>query len=327
MVTSSILSGFAKAGGAVRDAAAKQRSKRATERAVDQLDIGDKPKAAEYKPVDFSGEQLATIQQNIHNLNAANDLSKWTNADITQNDITRASTLIPGYKQLMQQLGADAAPLLKGELPYEDVLGIVGNRANQVGGINIAGTAGPATARDLGISRLDAINQGKGLMQSMVQTAEQVSPVGRQVTPAQSFVSPLDRIRLAMEQNQTIQQSDQNKYNIEASVSPTQYAQQILGLGLAGQDTRTNWENVVATGLGGITSGLGGMGGGGGGAPAAGGGGGGNFLSGLSGLFGGGGTAPAGGQNLFIPASTYNTWRPGPQSGTQYMPSSYSIPA
>lgn len=316
-VASSILSGFASAGSAVRQSAANQRSKRATERAVDQLDIGDKPVAAEYKPIDFTAEQLASVQGNIHNLDAINQLDTANNTYVTGNDVRRASALIPGYKSMMQQLGADASPLLQGELPYDDVLGIVGNSTGRLGALNIAGTAGPATARDLGLSRLDAIGKGAGLMQQMVQTAQTISPVERQMTPQMSMLSPSDRIRWGMEQNQIIQQSDQNRNNIEASVSPTDYAKQVLGLGLglAGQDTRTNWESVIGKGLSGITSGLGGMGGGGGG-----------------GMFGGGGAGSVGTSapgSISIPSQTYSGWAGGPQPGTYYIPhaSPYSIPA
>lgn len=303
-VVSSILSGFASAGSAVRQSAAGQRSKRATERAVDELNIGEKPEAAEYKPVDFTAEQLASIQGNIHNLDAASKLAVDNNKYVTANDVRRASDLIPGYKSLMMQLGADASPLLRGELPYDDVLGIVSGSTGRVGSLNIAGTAGPATARDLGLSRLDAIGKGAGLMQQMVQTAQTISPVDRQMTPQMSMLSPADRIRWNMEQNQVIQQSDQNRNNIEASVSPTDYAKQVMRLGLAGQDTRTNWEGVIGTGLSGITGGLGGMGG-------------------MGGASGGSGGAPA------VPQSTYSRWAPGPQEGTYYTPrrSPYSVPA
>jgi len=283
--------------------------------AIKKLNLGEKPKAAEYVPVHFGQEQLKTIQQNIRNLTAANNLSDWTNQYITQNDLNRARKTIPGYGAMMQQLGADAAPLLRGELPYDDVLGIVGNRTGQVGGINIPGTAGPATARDLGLSRLDAINTGSGLLQSMVRNAQNISPVERQQTPNQSFISPIDRIRLAMSQNETIQQSDQNRNNIEASVSPTDYAKSILSLGLGAGGLGGGGGGNIGGSVAGAGSALGKLGG------ALGGGGGG--LGGLAGLFGGGGsTLPLGGSA----PSGYSGWAPGPQTGTYYTPSTYSIP-
>lgn len=218
---------------------------------------GEKPKAAEYKPVDFNQEQLNSIYQNLTSLGKGNgDLMRQSNEYIDTDAMKRAGRFIPGYRQNIKTLGHATGDLVSGRLPYDDVLNIVGDRANLTGAMGIPGTDGPATMRDLGLSRLDAIKTGSGLMQNMVQMAETINPMSRRMRPQDNMVSPLDRIRLTMEQNQLIQQSDQNRNNIEAGISPSQQARnqiQLAQAGSAGADTA-----AIGSAIGGIVSSVGG---------------------------------------------------------------------
>jgi hypothetical protein len=113
-------------------------------------------------------------------------------------------------------MGLNAGNLMNGQLPYDDVLNAVSNRAALTNSLGIGGTAQPATLKDLGIGQLDAMKTGGSMMQQMVGMAETISPIGRYMTPQMMMLTPLDRIKMSMEQNQLIQQSDQNKNNLEA---------------------------------------------------------------------------------------------------------------
>lgn len=183
--------------------------------------FGQKPKAAQYIPVDFNTGQIEAIMGNQHALGAINPLMSGTNAAIDSDALARASKFIPGYKESMQRQGMAAQDLLGGQLPYDDVLDIVANRSGLAGSMGTPGASAPATLRDLGLSRLDAIKSGSGLLQGMVNIAQTVNPVQNRMKPQDMFMNPTDRIRMAMDQNQTIQQSTQSKYNLDAGLSPS----------------------------------------------------------------------------------------------------------
>ncbi len=228
----------------------------ATAGAAQNINAGNIPDAALYQPVDFEKEQLDTIHGNWRNLGAANELSSGTNAYVTQQDLARASRLIPNYRQMMKLEGQNATSLLGGHLPYDDVLNVVSNRAGLTNATGIPGTGGQATLRDLGQSQLGAIQAGQGIMQSMVQTANSLSPLNRYMTPQDEFLQPADRIKNAMIQNQTIQESQQNANNLKAGISPTQNLQNQLALlaALGPQPTAPNYAGYAASAAGALGS-------------------------------------------------------------------------
>lgn len=217
------------AAGAYGAYSTSQNQKKAANTAAG-MSFGRTPKAAEYEPVDFDEAQLQSILGNIDNMDEIRSLVRHGNDALTGADLRRAKKLIPGYKTMMQQQGTAASALLDGRLPYDDVLDIVAERATLTGALGTPGTAAPATLRDLGMSRLSAIDKGQNMMKGMVDIAERISPINRYMRPSDFVVNPLDRIRLTMDQNQLIQQSEQSRYNLEAGISPTQQAQQMLSL-------------------------------------------------------------------------------------------------
>jgi hypothetical protein len=145
-------------------------------------------------------------------------------------------------------------------------MGIVSNRNEMTNALGIPGTGTNATLKDLGLSQLDAVKAGGGILKDMVGIAETINPVGRRMSPQSMMISPQDRIRMTMEQNQLIQQSDQNKYNLGASGDPTAYAQLQLQLAQAGNDAAAikGYANAANQAIGGVGGAFGGMGGSGG---------------------------------------------------------------
>lgn len=201
------------------------------------VQAGQKPQAAEYQPVDFGEEQLKTVNDDLNNLGAIRNLNFQTNDIISNQDMRRAQKFVPGYKTFLQQEANNTGSLLKGQLPYDDVLGI----ASQSNGLNNAlgtpGTGMPGTLKDLGISRLGAMQQGQGMLSSMIGQAEQVSPVARYSRPQDYYLYPNQTVPWEIEQRQLEQQSLQNKYNLAAGVSPTQLAQNAAALSGASNPT------------------------------------------------------------------------------------------
>lgn len=271
---------------------------------------GDVPKAALYEPVDIDQEQLAALIGNRENLPAMNALMKDSNNMVTVDALRRASKLIPGYRQSMDAYGAATGDLLRGNLPYEDVLEVVRNRADLSNTLGVPGTAGSATLRDLGISRLDAIKTGGGMLQDMVNIAERVSPRASYLVPRDLIVPPGARIETALLQQQLRQQSEQNFNNLAASGDPSERARLEAELGTipsraaaAAIDPTADTIGAIGSGLTGIAGGMGGMGGGSGGASSGAG----------AGWYSGTATRP-----------NYASWAAGPQTGTYYVPQSFN---
>ena len=235
--------------GTAASIAQKKKEQKAQQAAQSQAigAAGKKPRVAEYVPVDFEKEQLHTILGNLRNSDDANSLMESTNASIDADAMKRATHFIPGYRESMRLEGAATNDLLNGRLPYEDVLDIAANRNSLTGALGTPGTGSKATLRDLGLSRLDAIKTGSGLMSNMVDIAQRINPVERRFRPQDMFVSPTDRIQQAMQQNQLIQNSTQNKYNIDAGASPAAQAAAGFGLQNAQQQQGVDWASLAAT--------------------------------------------------------------------------------
>jgi hypothetical protein len=192
--------------------------------------FGTKVQPAPYQPIDFNAEQMKAILGNAGALPEIAGLTRGANDIVAQGDIRRAKKLIPGYKQMMSLEGGAATDLLSGRLPYDDVLGIAADRSGLTGALGTPGTAGPATLRDLGLSRLDAIGKGGGILKDMVNIAGQISPISRYSKPSDSFIDPLERIKLKIAENQTIQQSEQSANFLNARGDPAAQAQLAMSL-------------------------------------------------------------------------------------------------
>lgn len=267
--------------------------------AISPKGAGTVPKAAEYEEVHVGKEQLRTIQDNYKALDNIIPLDRRTNAYIDSDAMARATKFIPGYKSAMDTYGRAGNDLLNARLPFSDVMDVVSNRTDLTNTVGIPGQGGTnATLKDLGLSQLDAVKAGGGILKDMVGIAETVNPVGRRASPQQMFLSPADRVNWQLQQNQLIQQSEQNKNNLAAAADPAAAAQMQLQLGQAG----------VQAGGGGSNAGY---------ANAAG-----QLVSGIAGAYankgGGGGTPNYGNASGAVP--NYSGWAKGPQDGTYYVP-------
>lgn len=282
---------------------------------------GTVPKAAKYTPVNFSDSQLQTIWNNSKAAPYAEDLSSLVDKGITKNALQRITSLSPGYTSAIQQYGANANALLKGQLPFSDLQSIVGNDSAQAASLGIPGGAvGPTSLKDLGLSQLSGMQMGGSMLQNMVSMADQVSPTAGYMTPQSQLLSPADQIQNEMNQNQIIQQSDQNANNLAAEGDPAARLQ--LGLQVSGALSGASGQPSPAAA--GISSGLSSLLGSLGGSKGLGVGGGtaGSASGGLlSSLLGGSSTSAASSASSpSISPSVYSNWAPGPQSGTYYMP-------
>lgn len=186
---------------------------------------GGVPKAAPYVPLDLTDEQRQAVKSNLKSLPEINQLVGQNNAIVTADALNRAKRLIPGYASMMETEGRNASNLLQGQVPWDDVMGIVADSSGLNGAIGVPGTGAPATLRDLGISRLSAIQSGSGMLKDMVGIAEQISPRSSYYLPQNMFVTPKERIAAQLGQVELGQQSAQSANNLAAAPNPGAMAQ------------------------------------------------------------------------------------------------------
>lgn len=190
------------------------------------------PEAFLYNPVDIDKSQMDTIAGNISAFPSANQLTNTVNPSIWRNDLSRIRTMMPGYDNSRDLYLGATKKLLSGELPFQDVEDVVSNRSGLAGMLGSPGGSRNATLRDLGMSRMDAINQGGSMFQQFIQMAEAISPVSSQMRPQQMMFSPQERLQADILQRSLEQQGRASAAMAEAMPDPAQNALANAGIGL-----------------------------------------------------------------------------------------------
>lgn len=246
--------------------------------------FGAKPEVAPYIPTEFGEEQLKSITENI---SAFPEISKLGDLYYTYM-MGGMEKAIPGFSDILatggkltQAMQAEAAPLIRGELPPDVAEQVARSSAFKS---LMAGTAGgpmgtALTARDLGLTSLDLMKQGAAMAGEAGNAAQRWAGLagGMIMSPSGMMVTPQQQAALTM-QNRLYQQATQQlKYNIAAQPSPFwNYLHKIgslalssyLGHGMGGGsvDASQNWAAQGGVQAGAPTAGLskdeGGFGGG-----------------------------------------------------------------
>ena len=228
--------------------------------------FGRRPVGIPYEPVKIGKSLQRSINQNKKfGLPAALDFATAVNDrfsnDVLRLNLGRARTLYPGYDSAVDSYTGATKDLLEGRLPFEDVLGIVSDRQSLSGAIGVPGGAGAATLKDLGISRLGAIETGAKMFQSFLTTqANAVSPIPQLVRPDQIFnytmLTPETRLNADITQAQLKQQSLQSAEFLAAGPDPA--AQALFGAQyqalpyVAGANAGFVPSNIQGPGYGGV---------------------------------------------------------------------------
>lgn len=212
---------------------------------------GSKPKLTPYVPVDLTGSQAATIQGNLETTPAAQELASKTNVFNQQQILAMLKAAVPGYQQIQETTGKQIGSLLKGELPA-DVSAYVKSQAASkavAGGFAGGGMASNLTMRDLGLTSLQAINQGLDAANRWIQTTR-ATAVPELFDVSRMFMTPAQRASLDVSQRVTQWQAQNNMAIADAAPDPTMAAiggtLSSLG-GLAGGMFAQNWMNKSAT--------------------------------------------------------------------------------
>lgn len=240
VITAAIIAGGASlAGGAISAASANKSQKSAyanqqkafanAQSGLDEIAGGDleamfgsrlDPEAFLYHPVDITQSQLDTISGNLQAFPSALELTNKVNPEIWKNDLSRIRTLMPGYDDSRDIFLGATKRLLSGQLPFQDVEDIVSNRSGISSMLGTPGGGRNATLRDLGVSRLSAIDKGGSMFQQFIQMAQAISPVESQMRPQQMFFTPQERLQADILQRSLEQQGNASAAMAEAMPDP-----------------------------------------------------------------------------------------------------------
>lgn len=164
---------------------------------------GRRTRVPEFRRVDTEREQRESIRQNLNQLESASELSRrTTEADqaTLESQLRRA---IPGYDRLISQASSNIGANLRGELSPEvtsQVQRSTAGRALMSGAGAGSGFGRALTARDLGLTSLNLQQQGLGQAMSFIQNQRSAGMV-QPMSAASMFVSPTQRINLALQEN------------------------------------------------------------------------------------------------------------------------------
>lgn len=212
------------------------------------------PEAFLYEPVDITQSQLDTIQGNLAAAPSAIQLMDRVNPEIWRNDLSRIRQFMPGFDEARSTYLGNTQALLRGELPFQDVQDIVSNRSSLSASLGTPGGSRNATLRDLGVSRLDAMNQGGSMFQNFIQMAEAISPNSKQMTPQSSFLSPSERLQADIMQRSLEQQGRASAAMAEAMPNPAENALVNAEIGLKMASMGSNYQpsqagNILGAGI------------------------------------------------------------------------------
>jgi hypothetical protein len=239
--------------------------------------FGSKPKIAPWKKIDLGQQQQQAIGANISAMPQISQLGNLYQSYLTQ----QLNTALPGYSDIMKQGGADtsqelatAGSLLKGDIPPDVAAQVQRNAAfgAMSGGFAGSGMSRNLTARDLGLTSLDLINQGANLAGQGGAAAQRWAGLasGTVMNPSADYVNPQQMFQDTFQNQLQAQATLQNKYNVAAMPNP-----------------QTVGDYGILSSRFGALSGMGSGGGGSGGS-------GGMDLSSLMSMFGGGGASGGG---------------------------------
>lgn len=158
------------------------------------------PEAFLYHPVNLTKSQLDTIKGNLKAFPSALELTDQVNPSIWANDLGRIRTMMPQFDKARDSYIGTTRQLQEGKLPYSDVMDIFSSSATTAAAGGTPGGSRNATLKDLGLSRLDAMDRGNSMFAGFMQVAQQISPVEHQMRPQQMFFTPQERATMDIEQ-------------------------------------------------------------------------------------------------------------------------------
>ena len=186
----------------------------------------DVPTAAPYTPVDTRLVVYNQMVENIANLPVTEDYIIRVNHLHRTNYIARMALLSPGFMQNITLAAYQIRDLLDGRMSTGDVVEILTDTAEQAILTGRIGAGHKTTHRNLGISRMRAQAAGRAAMhENAAFLNRDVSPITLEANFNDQMIQPQNRLALAIQEAQLLQNSLQNIYNTAAQKPPHKLAE------------------------------------------------------------------------------------------------------
>lgn len=181
----------------------------------------DVPQAIAYEPVVPELMVFDQMVENIRNLPKTSEYIQQVNYLHRANFVARMVQLSPDFLTNVRLTSYQIRDLLEGRLPVGDVVEVMTDTAEMAALTGRIGAGYKTTARNLGISRLRMQAAGRAaFVEHLAMLNRDVSPISSEASLDQQMISPTNRMNLALQQAQLIQNSLQNAANIAAQKSP-----------------------------------------------------------------------------------------------------------
>jgi hypothetical protein len=142
------------------------------------------------------------IAGNQRNLGANIQLTSDTNDAITTDAMDRINRMYPGFMDAFGQQSQNTMNFLRGDLPMEDRQRLAAQRSEAVSLGGGGGNLAQQTAADLGLARIDLMNQGAAQLTNNVNLMDRINPVAGMLRPQSNFVDVGQAINSAVAENQ-----------------------------------------------------------------------------------------------------------------------------
>ena len=189
----------------------------------------------EFKPINVGEVQKQTIAGNIAAIPQASQLASAINL-FNRSEATKsleAST--PGATDVLKKGTEQLAAFIRGEIPKDVSDQVAQQSAERAlgGGFGGSGAAKALTARDLGLTSLNLVQQGLSTAEQWLSGAQQLTQPGGYFDVSGMLVTPGQGLQIATEERNAQFQRDLLKAQVDAAPDPFMAA---LGQAFINQD-------------------------------------------------------------------------------------------
>lgn len=151
---------------------------------------------------------LDSIATNTRNFAETDAYTRRVNDTVSDQAIDRAVRFDPNFNKNVASLSNTSRSLLRGEIPEDVSRELLRDRAEFSVTNGVPGSYGAATARDLGLTRLDLQRQGADFFNQVNGIRDQVDPISRHLSQRNYVIDPTAQLQLEQYNNQIRSQAD-----------------------------------------------------------------------------------------------------------------------
>lgn len=193
-------------------------------------------KNVNYSPLYPNGAAIAdvagqSINGNRANFGAASSLAGMTNDWMKMQQQARLNEFDPTFMDSYGQQARNTASLLRGEIPMEDMNAIISNRTERQG-LSGANIGQQQVAADLGLTRLNLMNQGQQALAGNAALYGNLFPQQNYMNVQSMFVDPSAAINTVLNENQFAYNARVNERNqrLAYAAMPDPYESGVMDL-------------------------------------------------------------------------------------------------